>query len=106
MNQRRSVMPQAHEMYLDRLLGDVRLLVLHETDALRGHLVAAEERLRVARRARGIGELLRDQVDLLPESRNRWRRDHQIRRELWRGLVRDLRSRPRASRRTAARAAA
>lgn len=78
--------------YADRLLGGLRLLVLHEAGAMRGHVMAVDERVRVARRARGLGELLRDQVDLLPESRNRWRRDHAVRRQLWRGLARDLRA--------------
>lgn len=81
---------EPHRVYLDRILGGISLLVLHETGSLQGHVAAAQERLRLARRARGLGELLRDQVDLLPESRNRLRRDQQIRRELWRGLARDL----------------
>lgn len=81
---------QRHSVYLDRILGGVALIAVHEAGSMRGHVAAASERLRVARRARGLGELLRDQVDLLPESRNRLRRDHAVRRQLWRGLARDL----------------
>lgn len=79
-----------HDVYLDRVLGGVALIAVHELGSLRGHAAAAGERLRVAQRARGVGELLRDQLDLLPESHNRLRRDHAVRRELWRGLLRDL----------------
>lgn len=86
-----------HELYLDRVIGGVTLLALHEAGSLRGHAAAVQERLRVARRARGLGELLRDQIDLFPESRNRLSRDHQVRRELWRGLVRDLSTAPERS---------
>ncbi|MES0872634.1 hypothetical protein [Sinimarinibacterium thermocellulolyticum] len=66
------------------------LIVLHEADALDALAKAAGERLRLARRARSLGELWRDQVDLLPETRNRLRGDHAVRRRLWAGLVRDL----------------
>ena len=81
---------QRHSVYLDRILGGVALIAVHEAGSIRGHVAAASERLRVARRARGLGELLRDQVDLLPESRNRLRRDRAVRLQLWRGLLRDL----------------
>ncbi|MEQ1439674.1 hypothetical protein AAG565_09935 [Fontimonas sp. SYSU GA230001] len=60
---------------------------------MRAHFAAIGERVRVARQARDFGELLRNQFDLLPESRNRWRRDQMVRRALWRGLIRDLNSR-------------
>lgn len=76
---------------LDRMCSGVALIALHEAGALQGHLEALHERLRVARRARSVGELLRNQFDLLPESRNRWQRDHHVRVELWSGLMRDLR---------------
>jgi hypothetical protein len=89
-NKRQKTTLKPHELYLDRVIGGVTLLALHEAGSLRGHAAAAHERLLIARRARGIGELLRDQIDLLPESRNRFSRDHQVRRELWRGLIRDL----------------
>ncbi|MFA5940736.1 MAG: hypothetical protein WC809_15370 [Sinimarinibacterium sp.] len=82
---------QAH--YADRVLGGLRLIAVHEVGAIQAHVAAVGERVRVAHRARGVGELLRNQFDLLPESRNRWRRDQLVRRELWRGFVRDLKTR-------------
>ncbi|AXQ28246.1 hypothetical protein D0B54_05925 [Solimonas sp. K1W22B-7] len=78
------------EIYLDRVLGGVALIALHEAGSLQGHLEGVSERLRVARRARNLGELLRDQIDLLPETRNRFVRDHHVRRGLWSGFVEDL----------------
>ncbi len=74
-----------------RLLDGLATIALHEADAINAHLLAAGERLRIALQARNATELLRDQMDLLPESRNRFRRDQRLRRELWRGLIRDLR---------------
>lgn len=85
--------PRRREHYVDRILGGLRLIAVHEVDAAQAHLVAVGERVRVAQQARDFGELLRNQFDLLPESRNRWRRDHLVRRQLWRGLVRDLKVR-------------
>ncbi|MGH8456761.1 MAG: hypothetical protein ACRETW_07135 [Stenotrophobium sp.] len=76
--------------YLDRAAGAVSLIAAHETDALCGLWSALSERLAVARRARNIGELIRDQIDLLPESRNRFAHEQAVRRELWRGLAKDL----------------
>ena len=91
MNPRRpKTMLTRQNRYLDRMIGGITLLALHEAGSIRGHAAAVQERLRIARRARDLGELLRDQIDLLPESRNRFSRDHQIRRQLWRGLVQDL----------------
>ena len=84
---------------IDRLLDGLALIALHEADALNAHLNAAGERLRLAWQARSARGLLRDQVDLLPESRNRLRRDHAVRRQLWQGLARDLRSGARRLRR-------
>jgi len=77
-------------VYLDRVFGGVALLALHEAGSLQAHLEAVGERLRIARRARTLTELIRDQVDLFPESRNRLRRDQRVRRELWNGFVREL----------------
>jgi len=90
MKTRRSTQSEPRSAYLERVAGAFSLLVLHETGSLQGHAAAVQERLQIARRARGLGELLRDQIDLLPESRNRLRRDHQIRRELWRGWIDEL----------------
>lgn len=86
-------MAQLLNLYLDRSLGGIALLAVHEMDSLRGHLSALRERWSVARRARTPGELIRDQVDLLPESRNRVLQDQDVRKELWRGLVKDLSAR-------------
>lgn len=80
------------EHYVDRILGGLRLIAVHEVDAVQAHLAAVGERVRVAQQARDLGELVRNQFDLLPESRNRWRRDHVVRQELWRGFVRDLKA--------------
>jgi hypothetical protein len=76
-----------------RLLDGLSTIALHEADALNAHLLAAGERLRIAAQACNAAELLRDQLDLLPESRNRLRHDQEVRRMLWRGLIRDLRRR-------------
>lgn len=83
--------PSLREVYLDRVLGGVAMLALHEAGALQGHLDAVGERWRLARRAGSVRQLLREQLDLLPEERIRVRHDHAVRRELWRGLVKDLR---------------
>lgn len=76
--------------YLDRAFSGIALVAVHEVGTLRGHWADVDIRLKVARRARGAGELIRDQIDLLPESRNRFVRDQRVRRELWRGAVKDL----------------
>lgn len=78
------------QQYLDRAANGFSLIAVHESGALRAFGSALAERLAVARRARSAAELIRDQIDLLPESRTRFRRDHQVRRQLWRGLLRDL----------------
>jgi len=68
------------------------LLAEHETNALGDHLQALNRRVRLARKARSLGELLRDQLDLLPDTGARLRRDQHLRRRLLAGLGRDLRS--------------
>ena len=68
------------------------LLAEHETNALGDHLQALNRRVRVARKARSLGELLRDQLDLLPDTGARLRRDQRLRLQLITGLQRDLRS--------------
>ena len=90
MHQERTARTGKREVYLDRVFGGVALIALHEAGSLQGHLEGVNERFRVARRARNLVELIRDQVDLLPESRNRFRRDQRVRRQLWSGFVRDL----------------
>lgn len=63
---------------------------MHEAELLDGHLFALQERFAVARRARDVGELVRNQFDLLPATQARLRRDYRSRRELWRRLRRQL----------------
>ncbi|HVT36440.1 MAG TPA: hypothetical protein VHE37_12710 [Nevskiaceae bacterium] len=75
---------------VDRAVLGITLIAVHEADALAAHWTELGERLEVARRARGPRQLIREQLDLLPESHSRLRHDQQIRRQLWRGLWRDL----------------
>ncbi|NGY05189.1 hypothetical protein [Solimonas terrae] len=77
---------------LDRVLGGVVLMALHEIDSLHGLGVAAGERLRVARAARSVPQLLREQRRLLLRTRRRMAENRMIRRQLWTGLLQDLRS--------------
>lgn len=74
-----------------RAVGGLALIVVNEIDALGGHWAEARERLAVARQARGLGELLRYQFDLLPETRARLALDQRQRRELVAGWWSDLR---------------
>jgi hypothetical protein len=83
--------------YLDRALGGIALFAVHEAGTLRGYWADMEVRLRVARRARSAGELIRDQIDLLPESFNRLLNDQRVRRELWRGMIKDCSARESAA---------
>ena len=79
------------EMYAQRAVGGLALIVLHEIDALLRHWVEVRERLAVASQARGVGQLVRDQVDLLPETRARLHLDQRERRALVHSWVSDLR---------------
>lgn len=63
----------------------------HETNVLGDHLQALNRRLRIARKARSVGELLRDQIDLMADSRERLRRDQQRRQRLLGQLRSELR---------------
>ena len=80
--------------YASRAFDGLVLLLVNEIDAVAGHWAAARERLAVARQARGIGELIRNQVDLVPETVARLTRDWQRRREYLAGYWSDLRGRP------------
>lgn len=60
------------------------MIAVHEWGALGAHYSELRERVAVARRARGAGEFLRDQMDLLPETQARLRQDQHVRRELLR----------------------
>ena len=76
--------------YVGRAVNDLRQIGYHEVDAISGHWSEVGERLAVARVARDVVELLRDQVDLFPETRARMRRNRARRRALLNGLVNDL----------------
>lgn len=79
------------ELYAQRAVGGLALIVLHEVDALSRHWIEVRERLEVARKARGLGQLVRDQVDLLEETRARLVLDQRERRALLHSWVADLR---------------
>lgn len=68
----------------------LNLLAEHETNALGDHLQALNRRILIARRARSLSELLRDQFDLLPDTRSRLSRNHLGRRALLADLRREL----------------
>lgn len=87
--------PAAGRAYLERAVDGAAQMLLHEVDALGGHWAELGERLAVARKARGLGELVRHQVDLLPETRARLVLDHRERRALLHGWLTDLRQGPR-----------
>ena len=76
------------DQLLERAIDGIGQIAMHEAGALDNHLLAMRERWMVARKARGVGELLRDQLDLLPATRLRLVEDHEMRRKLWRGLAR------------------
>lgn len=77
-------------LYVDRAIGGAALIVVHETTALHGHWTELNERVRTLRRSQSPRGLIRDQLDLLPESRSRLLRDQEVRLQLWRGLTQDL----------------
>lgn len=81
--------------YVRRGLDAFALLVMHELDAMEGHLAEARERVAVARAARGLSDLLRTQFDLIPETRARLRLNSRERRALVNGWVQELRALPR-----------
>ncbi|MBI2383005.1 MAG: hypothetical protein HYV18_02915 [Gammaproteobacteria bacterium] len=68
--------------YLDRAYRGLELIVTHELGTLRGHYAELRERLAVGRRANTLAELIRYQMDLLPETRARLRVDHLQRKAL------------------------
>lgn len=81
--------------YVRRGLDAFALLLMHELDAMEGHFAEARERVAVARTARGLGDLLRTQLDLVPETRARLRLNALERRALLNGWVQELRALPR-----------
>ena len=86
-----TTVPEAGRLYLERALGGAALMLVHEVDALGGHWAEVRERLAVARKARGLGELVSQQVDLLPETRARLALDHRERVALLYSWLEDLR---------------
>jgi hypothetical protein len=60
----------------------MRRLLRHERATLAGHRDAMLEQLAVARRARTLSQLINEQIDLMPESRRRLRRNAEIRRAI------------------------
>ena len=76
---------------IDRVIGGVALIVLHEVDALSGHGRALVARWRSMWRSRSHLERWREQRSLNRQTARRLHDDRLIRRELWRGLWRDLR---------------
>ena len=83
--------PSVGQAYLERAVGGAAQVLLHEVDALSGHWAEVRERIAVAREARGIGDLVRTQVDLLPETRARLVLDQRERLALLRSWLVDLR---------------
>jgi|GEM_PF-1681171 len=73
-------------MRIDRAIDGLGQLAAHEAQSLDRHALALRERLSVARKARGVGELLRDQLDLIPATTMRFAHDHRVRRKLWSDL--------------------
>jgi hypothetical protein len=86
-----SALRQRGGLYTQRAVGGLALVMLHEWDALSRHGVALGERLAVARNARGPFELVRDQLDLLAETRARLAMDQRERRALLHSWLADLR---------------
>lgn len=78
------------------------VLVEHESTALENLHSSLRERWVVATKARSLGELLRHQLDLLPDTQARLRRDHTVRSQLLKGWTRDLRTSLKRKRRLAA----
>lgn len=77
--------------YFGRALEGAARLMRHEVDAVSGHWAELRERLAVAGKSRGLGDLLRTQVDLLPETKARLTLDQRERLALLRSWLADLR---------------
>lgn len=85
------------ELYAQRAVGGLALILMHEIDALVRHGVEVRERFAVARQARSLRQLVSDQVDLLRETRARLEMDQRERRALLHSWVADLRGGLRAA---------
>src|SRR5579872_5570601 len=77
------------EALFNRSIDRFGRIAMHEAGVIDGHVDALRMRWAVARKARSLGELLRDQYDLLPDTRARIARDHRERLRLWRRLRTD-----------------
>ncbi len=84
--------PAGSRAWVERAVGGAAQLLVHELDALSGHWAEVRERVAVARESRGLAELVRSQLDLLPETRARLALDHRERRALLYGWLADLRA--------------
>ncbi len=69
-------------------------LAVHEAGLLDGHWYALQERIAVARKARDVGELIRNQFDLMPATQARLLRNHRKRVALWRRIGKGLTGSP------------
>ncbi len=78
--------------FVDRAWTGFGEIATHEAESLDGLLLGLRERLNVARKARGVGELLRNQLDLLPATTARFADDHRVRLQLWRSLSQALKA--------------
>lgn len=76
---------------VERAFGGAALIALHEIDSLRAHAAALHERLHVAFGAHSATRFWREQRALARRTRRRCVSDHAVRRELWGGLLDDLR---------------
>jgi hypothetical protein len=84
--------PVASRAWLERAVGGAAQILIHELDALSGHWAEVRERVDLARQARGLGDLVRSQADLFPETRARLALDHRERRALLHSWLADLNS--------------
>ena len=73
--------------YVNHALGGVVLMAAYELSALTGHWAEVRERATLARGARSLRQLVRDQVDLLAETRVRLAADQKERKDLVRGWL-------------------
>ncbi len=67
---------------MTRTVDGLAQLAQHEAGAFNNQVQSLRERITVAKKARSFGELLRNQLDLLPDTHARLRRDHSVRSQL------------------------
>jgi len=71
---------------LDHAVEGLGEIAVYESQSLDRHLDALRVRVSVASKARGLGELIRDQIDLIPATQALLMDDYRERRVLWRQL--------------------